>query len=139
MDICCRRTLQVMPWAVKRGSKKIPLSVKAELLRRSCWLVQLSIFCQILEKILHCIFILKNADYIFKKGTNAQGEQNMDTGEELQSATATNRKKKENIYLGFFSFDFYPLGRKVRQCPPIPPSSSPPFLSPPETVRICQY
>lgn len=55
----------------------------------------------------------------------------MDTGVELQAATVTNKKKKEEKDTYFFSFDFYPLGRKVRQSrsPSILPSSSPPFLS----------
>jgi len=51
-------------------------------------------------------------------------------------------KEEKDIY--FCSFDFYPLGRKVRQSrpPPIVPSSPPPPFcqnTPPETVRICQY
>lgn len=37
----------------------------------------------------------------------------MDTGEELQPTTVTNEKKRKHIF-GFFSFDLYPLGKKVR-------------------------
>lgn len=59
----------------------------------------------------------------------------MDTGEELQSATITNKTKKEKYIWVFSSFDFYPLGRKVRQCSPHPP-----FLSPslPLSRRDCE-